>query len=132
MITDHIADMLTRLRNASLVGHERLSMPSSKMKVAIARILQEEGFIRGYKVREDDPAKPVLQLELRYGPNGEPVILGLKRISKPGLRVYVKAKEIPRVVNGLGIAILSTPQGVMVDRACRRANVGGELLCYVW
>ncbi len=131
MITDHIADMLTRLRNATMAGHERVSMPASKLKLAIAQILKKEGFIRNYNLEENN-YQGVLHIGLKYGPNDEPVILGIKRISKPGLRVYVKAKEIPKVVNGLGIAILSTPQGVLVDRACKRANVGGEVLCYVW
>ncbi len=131
MTTDHIADMLTYLRNAALVGHERVSMPASKMKLALAEILKQEGFIRNYNL-EENKIQGLLHIGLKYGPNNEPVIVGIKRISKPGRRVYVRAKESPKVLNGLGIAILSTPRGVLADRSCRQANVGGEVLCYVW
>lgn len=131
MITDHISDMLTRLRNAAMVKHEKVSMPSTKMKIAIAEILKEEGYIDGYGVEENNH-QGILHIDLKYGPNNEQVIRGLKRVSKPGLRIYVKATEIPKVLNGLGIAILSTSKGVLVDKSCRKDNIGGELLCYVW
>ncbi len=131
MTNDQISDMLTRLRNATMVGHVSVSMPTSKLKVAIAGILKHEGFIGSFHVEEKD-VQGVLHVGLKYGPENEPVILGMKRVSKPGRRIYVGAKEIPKVLNGLGIAILSTPKGVLVDRICRRENVGGEVLCYVW
>lgn len=131
LITDQISDMLTRLRNAAMVGHDQVSMPTAKTKVAIAEILKQEGFIRNYNVDESGTVG-VLHIGLKYSANDESVILGIKRISSPGCRVYVRAKEIPRVLNGLGMAILSTPQGVLVDRECKRANVGGEVLCYIW
>ena len=131
MISDQISDMLTRIRNATMVGHDTVSMPTAKSKVAIAGILKKEGFINSFHVEEKD-VQGLLHLNLKYGPENEKVIIGLKRISKPGRRIYVGAKEIPKVLNGLGIAILSTPKGVLVDRICRRENVGGEVLCYVW
>ncbi|HEY65849.1 MAG TPA: 30S ribosomal protein S8 [Caldilineae bacterium] len=131
MMTDPIADMLTRIRNASMVGHKQVMMPSSKVKVAIARILKEEGFIQNYQVTRDRP-QPQLRIILKYDQDRKPVITGMKRISKPGRRVYVKRQEIPWVLRGMGIAILSTPRGVMTDRQARRLGVGGEVICYVW
>lgn len=129
-MTDPIADMLTRVRNALGAKHETVEIPASKEKVEIARILKEEGFIVGYSVSED--LKKVLTVELKYGPNNEKVISGLKRISKPGLRVYAEVTSIPRVLNGLGIAILSTSSGVMTDKDARKKHVGGEVVAYVW
>ncbi len=129
-MTDPIADMLTRIRNALGARHETVDIPASKEKVAIARILKEEGFILGYSVSGD--LKKVLTVELKYGPNNEKVISGLKRISKPGLRVYAEVDSIPRVLNGLGIAILSTSSGVMTDKDARKKHVGGEVVAYVW
>ena len=126
-MTDPIADMLTRIRNANQMRNKEVSMPVSKMKLEIARILDAEGFIAGYKVVEN-----TLTLTLKYGQNKERVITGLKRISKPGLRVYAGATEIPRVLNGLGIAIISTPKGVMTDKLARKNNVGGEVIAYIW
>jgi len=131
VLTDPIADMLTRIRNASSVKHESVDIPASKMKIEVARILKEEGFIREYKIIEDNK-QGVLRIYLKYGPNRESVISGIKRISKPGLRVYAGKDEIPRVLGGLGIAILSTSQGIMTDKAARKNNIGGEVICYVW
>ena len=130
-VTDPIADMLTRIRNAQSMRHESLVMPVSKMKVALARILKGEGFIRDYDTLRGQP-HPILRIHLSYRDNKEPAISGLKRVSKSGLRVYVGKGEIPRVYGGLGIAILSTSQGVMVGREAWRQGLGGELLCYVW
>ena len=126
-MTDPIADMLTRIRNANQMRNKEVSMPVSKMKLEIAKILDTEGFIDGYKVVEN-----TLTLTLKYGQNKERVITGLKRISKPGLRVYAGADEIPHVLNGLGIAIISTPKGVMTDKLARKNNVGGEVIAYIW
>ena len=126
-MTDPIADMLTRIRNANQMRNKEVSMPVSKMKVEIAKILDAEGFITSYTVKEN-----TLTLTLKYGQNKERVITGLKRISKPGLRVYAGADEIPHVLNGLGIAIISTPKGVMTDKLARKNNVGGEVIAYVW
>jgi small subunit ribosomal protein S8 len=126
-MTDPIADMLTRIRNANQMHNKEVSMPTSKMKVEIAKILNEEGFIEGFEVKEN-----TLTLTLKYAENKERVITGLKRISKPGLRVYAEAKEIPKVLNGLGIAIISTPKGVMTDKMARKNNVGGEVIAYIW
>ena len=126
-MTDPIADMLTRIRNANQMRNKEVSMPSSKMKVEIAKILDSEGFIAGYTVKDN-----TLTLTLKYGQNKERVITGLKRISKPGLRVYAGAKDIPHVLNGLGIAIISTPKGVMTDKLARKNNVGGEVIAYIW
>jgi small subunit ribosomal protein S8 len=131
MMTDPIADMLTRIRNALRARHPRVDVPASKMKVEIARILKEEGYINNYKVMGEG-AKKTLRLYLKYGPDGETPILNLERVSRPGRRIYVGAKEIPRVLGGLGIAILSTPHGIMTGREARRRNVGGEVLCYVY
>ena len=126
-MTDPIADMLTRIRNANQMRNKEVSMPVSKIKVEIAKILDAEGFITSYTVNEN-----TLTLTLKYGPKKERVITGLKRISKPGLRVYAGADEIPHVLNGLGIAIISTPKGVMTDKLARKNNVGGEVIAYVW
>ena len=126
-MTDPIADMLTRIRNANQMRNKEVSMPVSKIKVEIARILNAEGFITNYTVKEN-----TLTLTLKYGQNKERVITGLKRISKPGLRVYAGAEEIPHVLNGLGIAIISTPKGVMTDKLARKNNVGGEVIAYIW
>lgn len=129
-MTDPIADMLTRVRNALGAKHETVDIPASREKVEIARILKEEGFIVGYSVSED--LKKVLTIELKYSPDKQNVISGLKRISKPGLRVYAEVASIPRVLNGLGIAILSTSSGVMTDKDARKKHVGGEVVAYVW
>ena len=131
MVTDPIADMLTRIRNANQMKNATVSMPTSKVKVEIARILKEEGFIVDYKTKKNN-VQDVLVLSLKYGENKERVITGLKRISKPGLRVYAGAEEIPHVLNGLGIAIISTPKGVMTDKLARKNNVGGEVIAYIW
>lgn len=130
-MTDPVADMLTRLRNASMAHHDRTSMPSSKMKAGVADILKREGYIRDFRV-EDTKPQSTLHLELKYGPNRERTLSGLRRISKPGLRVYVKRDEIPRVLGGLGIAIISTSAGLMSDREARRQGRGGEVVAYVW
>lgn len=130
-MTDPVADMLTRIRNASLAYHDTASMPSSKIKVNIAKILEEEGYIVGSTVEDTTPS-PTLVIKLKYGPNRERVIAGIRRISKPGLRVYVKRDEIPRVLGGLGVAILSTNAGLMTDRTARKSGLGGEVLAYVW
>ncbi len=126
-MTDPIADMLTRIRNANQMRNKEVSMPTSKMKVEIAKILENEGFIEGFNVKDN-----TLTLTLKYAENKERVITGLKRISKPGLRVYAGATEIPKVLNGLGIAIISTPKGVMTDKSARKNNVGGEVIAYIW
>ena len=131
VVTDTIADMLTRIRNANKMGYEEVSVPSSKLKVELARILKEEGFIKEYKVESVGVEKNIL-LTLKYGNKKEKEITGLKRISKPGLRVYVRSDEVPKVLNGLGIAIISTSKGVMTDKEARRLNLGGEVLAYVW
>ena len=130
-MTDPIADMLTRIRNANQNRAKVVSMPSSKIKVEIAKILKEEGYITDFTV-DNDTVQNTLTLTLKYSETKERVITGLKRISKPGLRVYAKADEIPRVLNGLGIAIISTPKGVMTDKNARKNNVGGEVIAYVW
>ena len=129
-ITDPIADMLTRIRNAIMAGHESVLVPSSKMKLAITRILKEEGFIEGYEVLKGKP-QPMIRIRLKYT-DGQPAILGLERVSKPGLRVYAERHEIPRVYGGLGIAILSTSKGIMTGQEAWRQHLGGEILCYVW
>lgn len=129
-ITDPIADMLTRIRNANQLKYETVSMPSSKVKQNIAQVLLNEGYISDVKVEGD--VKKVLTLTLKHAANGQRVISGLKRISKPGLRVYVNAENLPRVLNGLGIALISTSQGIMTDKQARAKNIGGEVLAYVW
>ncbi len=132
-MTDPVADMLTRIRNASSSRHDAVLIPASKMKVAIARVLKDEGFIRDYAVVEEEgKPQPNLKVELSYGGRKQPVLTGLQRVSKPGLRVYVQRREIPRVYGGLGIAILSTPKGIMTGQEARRQLLGGEVLCYVW
>jgi small subunit ribosomal protein S8 len=130
-MTDPIADMLTRIRNAVSSKHDSVMMPSSKMKVAIANVLKEEGFIRDFEIASEKN-RPMLKIELIYTGRKEPVLSGIKRVSKPGLRVYVQKREIPRVLGGLGVAILSTPEGVMTGQVARQKSVGGEVLCYVW
>ncbi len=130
-ITDPIADMLTRIRNANSSKHETVSVPSSKMKLAIAKILLDEGYIAGYEVIEDG-LQGVIKITLKYGANKTKVISGLKRVSKPGLRVYASKEEMPRVLRGLGIAIVSTSKGVMTDKEARKNNVGGEVLAFIW
>ena len=130
-MTDPIADMLTRVRNASSVKHESVDIPRSKMKEELARILKEEGFIRDYKVI-DDGKQGIIRVYLKYDPVQGQVIQGIKRISKPGLRVYAKKDEVPRVLGGLGVAILSTSQGIVTDRTARQRGIGGEVICYVW
>ena len=132
-MSDPIADMLTRIRNAVSSRHEAVTIPSSKVKVAIAEVLKSEGFIRDYAVqREPDEPQANMKVELSYGGRKQPVINGIQRVSKPGLRVYVQRREIPRVYGGLGVAIISTPKGVMTGQDARRQQVGGEVLCYVW
>jgi small subunit ribosomal protein S8 len=130
VVTDPVADLLTRIRNAIRARHARVDVPSSKLKVEIARILKEEGYISSFKVVEEGKKK-TLRVVLRYGPDGESAIASLERVSRPGRRVYVGAREIPRVLGGLGIAILTTPRGVMTGKKARRAGVGGELLCNI-
>ena len=131
MVTDPIADMLTRIRNAILARHDFVLVPSSRIKLSISRILREEGFVNDYEVLRGKPQR-IIKIYLKYGDKKEPVLTGLKRVSKPGLRVYVQKAEIPRVYGGLGIAILSTPKGVMIGQQAWRQKVGGELLCYIW
>lgn len=131
VMTDPIADMLTRIRNANMVRHEKLEIPASKLKREIADILKREGFIRDVEFVEDSK-QGIIRVFLKYGQNNERVITGLKRISKPGLRVYAKSNEVPRVLNGLGIAIISTSQGVLADKEARAKQAGGEVLAYVW
>ena len=130
-ITDPIADMLTRIRNANSAKHDTVSVPASNMKKAIAQILVDEGYIKDYKVIEDGK-QGVIEITLKYGPNKSQVLLGLRRVSKPGLRIYADCENMPKVMKGLGIAILSTSKGVMTDKAARKANVGGEVLCFIW
>ncbi|MBC8595830.1 30S ribosomal protein S8 [Qingrenia yutianensis] len=130
-ITDPIADMLTRIRNANSSKHESVLIPSSKMKVAIAKILDDEGYINGYEVI-DDGKQGVIKVTLKYGANKTKVITGIKRVSKPGLRVYANKEEMPRVLRGLGIAIVSTSKGIMTDKDARKNNVGGEVLAFIW
>ncbi|SDI07210.1 SSU ribosomal protein S8P [Alteribacillus persepolensis] len=131
VMTDPIADMLTRIRNANTVRHEKLELPASNLKREVAEILKNEGFVRDVENIEDNK-QGILRIFLKYGANNERVITGLKRISKPGLRVYAKADELPRVLGGLGIAVISTSKGVMTDKEARKQQVGGEVLAYVW
>ena len=131
MNMDPIADMLTRIRNANALQYEHVSMPYSKMKASIAKILKKEGYISDFS-SEGEGAKKTLDIALKYGANGERVISGLKRISKPGLRVTVECDKLPRVLKGLGLAIISTSHGIMTDAEARKAGIGGEVLCYVW
>jgi len=131
VMTDPIADLLTRIRNANSVRHEVVEVPSSNVKKAIANILLQEGYLK--EVEEyNDGVVPMLRLALKYGANRERVITGIKRISKPGLRVYCKKDEIPKVLNGLGVAVISTSNGIVVDREARKLELGGEVICYVW
>jgi small subunit ribosomal protein S8 len=132
-MTDPIADMLTRIRNANVAMHDEVRMPASKMKENLAVLLQKEGYIEGFKT-EDNAERPgrSLIIEMKYSPERERVISGVKRVSKPGLRVYTKADRIPRVLGGLGVAVLSTSQGLMTDREARKRRMGGEILCFVW
>mgnify|MGYP002719402309 CR=1 FL=1 len=130
-MTDPIADMLTRVRNANMVRHESLELPASNIKKEIAQILKREGFVKNVEFIEDDK-QGVIRMFMKYGENNERVISGIKRISKPGLRVYAKADELPRVLNGLGIALVSTSEGVLTDKEAREKNIGGEVLAYVW
>ncbi len=131
LTTDPIADMLTRIRNALVAKHDEVDIPASNMKLAIAQILLDEGYIRDFKVKGEDVSKTI-HIRLKYGPNRQRVITGLKRISKPGLRVYARKDKLPRVLNGLGIAIISTSKGIMTDRAARKEAIGGEVLAYIW
>jgi len=131
MVTDPIADMLTRIRNAIMARHDSVPVPASRMKLSIARILKEEGFITDYEVVRGKPHR-VIKVQLRYYDNDKSVISGLKRVSKPGLRVYVERKEIPRVYGGMGTAIISTSKGVKTGQESWRMGIGGELLCYIW
>lgn len=131
VMTDPTADMLTRIRNASNAKHQTVDIPGSNMKKSLAEILLEEGFIKGFDVIEDGK-QGILRVQLKYGQNKEKLITGIKKISKPGLRVYVKSDEVPRVLGGLGIAILSTSKGIITDKIARQQSVGGEVICYVW
>ncbi len=131
MYTDTIADMLTRLRNAGKADHQTVEMPSSKLKVELAKVLKEEGYIIDYKVREEGKFK-ILTLDVKYESEKQPVIRKIQRVSKPGLRIYKKAKNLQKVLDGLGISIISTSKGLLTDRKARKENIGGEVLCYVW
>lgn len=130
-MTDPIADMLTRIRNANTVGISTVEIPASKIKKSIAEILLHEGFINGFEQIEDGK-QGIIKVAMKYGPSGEKVINGIKKISKPGLKVYAKANEVPKVLGGLGIAIVSTSKGVISDKEARKLGVGGEVICYVW
>lgn len=130
-VTDSVADMLTRIRNANAAKHDTVEVPASNMKKAIAQILVDEGYIKSFSV-EEDGKQGIITITLKYGPNKSPVITGLRRVSKPGLRIYTSCEDMPKVMKGLGVAILSTPQGVMTDKEARKANVGGEVLAFVW
>ena len=130
-MTDPIADMLTRVRNANTVRHENVDVTASNIKKELARILLEEGFIKGYDVIEDGK-QGLIRLQLKYGKNGEKVITGIKRISKPGMRVYADNHSVPKVLNGLGISIISTSKGILTDKQARELGIGGEVICYVW
>jgi small subunit ribosomal protein S8 len=131
MNTDPIADMLTRIRNAGMADHSSVEMPCSKLKVELAKVLKAEGYIIDFSVKEVDKFK-ILSVTLKYQEDGKPIISKLKRVSKPGLRIYMKSKNLPKVIGGLGIAIVSTSKGLLTDRKARKENVGGEVLCYVW
>ena len=130
-MTDPIADMLTRIRNANQMRYKEVEVPASKIKLEIARILKETGFIEDFKIKKNN-VQNIIVLNLKYGQNKDRVITGLKRISKPGLRVYAKTEELPRVLNGLGIAIISTSKGIMTDKEARKESLGGEVLAYIW
>lgn len=131
MNTDPIADMLTRIRNANIVSHQFVEIPCSKLKVELAKLLKEEGYISNYEVKEAGNFK-VISVELKYDEKSKPVITNLKRVSKPGLRSYCKSKNLPKVLGGLGIAVVSTSKGLLTDRKAKKENIGGEILCYVW
>ena len=131
MNTDPIADMLTRIRNASMVSHEKITLPSSKLKIELAKLLKAEGFIVDYEVKDADKFK-VLEITLKYDEKNKPVVTKLQRVSRPGLRSYCKAKNLPQVLGGMGIAIVSTSKGLLTDRKARKEHLGGEVLCYVW
>ena len=130
-ITDSIADMLTRIRNANAAKHDTVKVPASNMKKAIAQVLVDEGYINGFTV-EDDGKQGIIEIALKYGPNRSQVITGLRRVSKPGLRIYTDVENMPKVMRGIGVAILSTSKGVMTDKDARKANVGGEVLAFIW
>ncbi len=130
-MTDPIADMLTRIRNANTVGHDTVDVPASKMKKSIAGILADEGYIKGFDVI-DDNKQGTIRIQMKYGTGKERVISGIKKISKPGLKVYAKAEDVPKVLGGLGVAIISTSKGVISDKEARKLGVGGEVICYVW
>ena len=131
VMTDPIADLLTRIRNANLVHHDKVEIPASKIKRAIVQILKDEGFVKDFEVLADGK-QGILRVSLKYGPERDRVITGIKRISKPGLRVYAKREQLPKVLGGLGIAIISTSQGLMSDKQARKSNLGGEVLAFVW
>ncbi len=131
VMTDPVADFLTRIRNGNMVMHETVEAPSSKIKVSIAEIMKEEGYIKDYEYIQDGK-QGIIRVYLKYGPNKEKVITGIKRISKPGLRVYVKKDEIPKVLGGLGTAVISTSKGLMTDKSARKTGLGGEVVCYIW
>jgi len=130
-VTDPVADLLTRIRNANAANHDTVEAPASKLSMEIVKILQSEGFVKGYEIVKDSKF-PTVRMHLRYGPRKQKVITDLQRVSRPGLRFYTKRQKVPRVLRGLGIAILSTSKGVMTDREARRLGIGGEVLCYVW
>jgi len=130
-ITDSIADLLTRIRNASAAEHPTVDVPASKMKKAITQILIDEGYVKGYQLIEDGK-QGIIRITLRYGENNTEIITGLRRVSKPGLRIYSSSEDMPRVMNGLGIAVVSTSKGIMTDRMARKENVGGEVLAFIW
>lgn len=131
VMTDPVADFLTRIRNGNMVMHQTVEVPGSKMKVGLAKIMKEEGYIKDYEYIEDGK-QGIIRVYLKYGPNKEKVITGLKRISKPGLRVYVQKDEVPKVLGGLGTAIVSTSKGLMTDKSARKEGLGGEVICYIW
>ena len=131
-MTDPVADMLTRIRNANIAGHATVDIPASKIKKNIAEILVKEGYIKGYEIVEGESVQPVIRVTMKYGPEKTKVITGIKKISKPGLKVYAKADEVPKVLGGLGIAIISTSSGLITDKEARKLGVGGEVICYVW
>lgn len=130
-ITDVIADMLTRIRNANAAKHEKVDIPNSNMKKAIAQILLDEGYIKAYEI-VDNGNQGIIRVTLKYGPNKQRIIQGIRRVSKPGLRIYASCEELPQVMHGLGVAIVSTSKGIMTDRAARKENVGGEVLAFIW
>lgn len=130
--TDPISDMLTRLRNAINATHETVEIPASKLKIKIAEVLKKEGYINSYELMEEDKVRRKIKISLKYGPRGEKLITGIKKVSAPGLKVYTKSKDAPRILDGLGVSIISTSKGLMTDRQARKEKVGGEVLCQVW